>query len=267
MIACFPLRHGPLPPGPGVLFGWRITSTFGGRINPVTGRPGNHGGMDLAFIGCTGEPIMAPCGGLVAQGWDPSGGGNWTGIVGDDGCYWGLGHALRFAPGVAGRRVLAGTVVAYVGTTGGSTGPHLHIAYRAPGAGRYCDPWDLLHAAEVRGAMPAGRLISIPAALTKDWLDMATEDDVRRIVREELRTAGEYILVVDGRAAARGTGALQAWVINGFKKRWMPTNDYTEWVKALGRDGVAVRDVGLRGDGDPYIALLDLCELAGTEHP
>jgi hypothetical protein len=151
----FPLRPGPLPPATGVLNGWQITSYFGGRIDPLTGRAGNHGGMDLAYYGCTGEPMIAVADGWVSQGWDSSGGGNWSGLTLDDGSYWGYGHAQRFEPPSGrNRRVQAGDVIGYVGTSGGSTGPHLHIAYRPPGSSRYADPYDLLVAAATGGPIP-----------------------------------------------------------------------------------------------------------------
>lgn len=146
----FPLPQGPLRSGVGHMAGWQITSYFGGRIDPLTGRPGNHGGMDLAYAACAGQPIYAPLAGRVAQSWDPSGGGNWTGLLIDDGSYWGFGHASAFAPNVNGRRVEAGTILAYVGSTGASTGAHLHAAYRPRGATAYADPYDLLADAEHR---------------------------------------------------------------------------------------------------------------------
>jgi murein DD-endopeptidase MepM/ murein hydrolase activator NlpD len=187
----FPLHRGPLSPLPGVLYGWRVTSYFGGRIHPITGRPGNHGGMDLAYWGCEGEPIIAPCSGRVTQSWDRSGGGNWTGLAGDDGCYWGFGHASRFAGGVNGRHVGPGAVLAYVGNTGGSSGAHLHVAYRPPGALRYGDPYDLLYGSSLAGE---ALLVTVGAdplyALERDWFAMANDDDLRRIVREELLEIG-----------------------------------------------------------------------------
>lgn len=153
-LACFPLDPGPYrplhDPARSILGGWLVTSYFGGRIDPLTGRPGNHGGMDLAFGGCAGQPMRAPIPGRVAQGWDKSGGGNWTTLYGDDGSRWGFGHASSFAPGVNGTHVAAGTVLAFVGTTGGSTGPHDHIAY-APTGGAYADPFNLLNECSAAG--------------------------------------------------------------------------------------------------------------------
>lgn len=256
MATVFPLPEGPTL-GLGVMHGWRITSTFGARPHPVTGRPGNHSGMDLAWYGCTGQPIYAPCAGRVSQSWDPSGGGNWTGITGHDGCYWGLGHAARFEPGVNGAYIEAGRCVGYVGSTGASTGAHLHAAYRAPGASRYSDPHDLLAAAPVR---PGG---STPPP-TGDWFAMATEADLKRVIdnalvdlRRDLNQQAN--LLVDGRP-----GQLAAWLLStsAMTKRRLP-NQPVDYPKLLGdaiRDGrlPEVRDLGMRSHGDPYIAMLDL---------
>lgn len=157
----FPLHHGPLASAVGVTCGWQITSYFGGRIDPITGRPGNHGGEDLAFSGCTGQEMIAVADGWLTQGWDSTGGGNWSGLRADDGRYFGYGHASSYAaaPGVdpargGSRRVSAGDVIAYVGSTGAATGPHLHFAYRPAGSASYADPYDLLDAACAAGTDP-----------------------------------------------------------------------------------------------------------------
>lgn len=142
----FPLARGPLGPGIKVVGGWFETSLFGGRIDPISGRPGNHGGEDLAYSGCFNEPMFAVKSGLISQGWDPGGGGNWTSLFCDDGDYFGYGHAFRYEwVGGGSRWVNAGDVIAYVDSTGGSTGNHLHFAYKPRGASRYADPYDLLH--------------------------------------------------------------------------------------------------------------------------
>ena len=155
------LRFFPLPLGPArpshdpahnVIGGWVVTSYFGGRIDPIKGVPGRHGGMDIAGVTVFAQPLVAVIDGVVGQAWDPTGGGWWTSLTGPDGTMFGYGHADHYAdpdgPGPAanynGRAVSAGTVLGYVGTTGASTGAHLHFAYRPAGASSYADPFDLL---------------------------------------------------------------------------------------------------------------------------
>jgi murein DD-endopeptidase MepM/ murein hydrolase activator NlpD len=144
-IDVYPASRGPYADAPGYTYGWQITSYFGGRIDPITGQQGSHGGEDQAYYGCGGAPIIAPISGLLSQGWDSSGGGNWSGLSGDNGDYWGFGHAASFVwPGGGSRWVEAGDVIAYTDSTGGSTGAHNHIAYRPRGASGYRDPHDVL---------------------------------------------------------------------------------------------------------------------------
>lgn len=141
----YPLPEGPYGYSTGRQGGWIITSYFGGRIDPLRGVPGNHGGQDIAGAGINGAPFYAVVDGYVSQGWDPGGGGNWTTLYATNGARFGYGHAQKFAPGVNGRNVAAGTLLGYVGTTGGSTGPHLHFAYDSEDAGgSYNDPYDVL---------------------------------------------------------------------------------------------------------------------------
>lgn len=153
------MAPGPCAPAADVQGGWQITSYFGGRVDPITGVPGSHGGQDLAYYGCRGAELYAPSAGTLSQGWDPSGGGNWSGITLDDGSYIGIGHALSFAPGNSYRRVYAGELIAFCDSTGGSTGDHVHIAYRPAGSYYYADPYDLLNDSQHRmvgGAQPPG---------------------------------------------------------------------------------------------------------------
>lgn len=166
-LTCFPLPLGPYTPAHNparnVLGGWLVTSYFGGRLDPVTGVPGTHGGMDLAGPGVAGKPIIAPVDGYVSQSWDPTGGGNWTSLITAGGYRFGFGHASSFAPGVNGRTVTAGTVLAYVGSTGHSTGAHLHYAYAAPGTVGWGDPFDTLSACSARiGGTPDTPVITSP---------------------------------------------------------------------------------------------------------
>lgn len=105
--------------------GARITSTFGVRKHPVLGYTRAHKGVD--FGAGTGTPILAAGDGVVLEARRWSGYGNWLRIRHSGQWDTGYGHISRYAPGIkAGTRVHQGQVVAYVGSTGLATGPHLH---------------------------------------------------------------------------------------------------------------------------------------------
>ena len=112
----------------------RLTSGFGTRRHPVLGRTRMHKGVDYAAG--TGPPIMAAGDARVQfVGWK---GGYGRAVILDHGRgYTTLyGHMSRFANAKAGQRIGQGTVIGYVGTSGMSTGPHLHYEFRVNGAHR-----------------------------------------------------------------------------------------------------------------------------------
>jgi murein DD-endopeptidase MepM/ murein hydrolase activator NlpD len=118
---------------------FRITSTFGPRINPVTGNYSNHQGLDLAAP--EGTPVYAAREGRVsAQGEDPIYGlyiivthnDNWVSLY---------GHLSRIETTLQ-QQVNSSTLIGRVGSTGQSTGPHLHFELRQNGVSQ--DPQRLL---------------------------------------------------------------------------------------------------------------------------
>jgi len=105
--------------------GARITSTFGMRRHPVLGFNRGHKGVD--FGAGTGTPILAAGDGVVLEARRWAGYGNWLRIRHSGQWDTGYGHISRYAKGIRpGVHVRQGQVVAYVGSTGMSTGPHLH---------------------------------------------------------------------------------------------------------------------------------------------
>jgi murein DD-endopeptidase MepM/ murein hydrolase activator NlpD len=104
----------------------RITSVFGSRRHPVLGSIRNHKGTDYGAN--SGTPIMAIGDGTVIRaGWG-GGYGNMIEIRHPNGFVTRYGHMRSFAKGIhAGSRVKMGEYIGYVGTTGLSTGPHLHF--------------------------------------------------------------------------------------------------------------------------------------------
>lgn len=116
-----------------------VTSYFGGRVDPFTGEwDYNHNGVDLAAPKNT--PIYATRSGIVTfTGYQDNGAGNYIWINHGDGFSTIYMHMTRYIVEY-GQYVEAGEIVGYVGTTGRSTGYHLHFGiYYAPW-GRYVDP-------------------------------------------------------------------------------------------------------------------------------
>lgn len=115
----------------------RISSTFGSRRHPIHGSWRNHNGVDYAAP--TGTPIHATADGVVEYIGAQRGYGN-TIILKHHSNYSTLyAHQSRFAKGLRkGDRVEQGQLIGYVGSTGWSTGPHLHYEFRI--AGKPVDP-------------------------------------------------------------------------------------------------------------------------------
>ncbi|MFM5949350.1 MAG: M23 family metallopeptidase [Novosphingobium sp.] len=112
------------------LAGATLTSRFGLRRHPLYGDLRSHSGVDLAAP--TGTPVYAASAGYVGSaGW--SGGyGLMIAIDHPGGMETRYGHLSRLAVG-SGQYVTAGTLIGYVGSTGDSTGPHLHYEIRING--------------------------------------------------------------------------------------------------------------------------------------
>lgn len=101
----------------------RITSNFGMRRHPILGYARLHAGVD--FGAGWGSPIRATADGVVSFAGRHGGHGNYVRIDHGGGLGTGYGHMSSIAAW-AGTRVRAGQVIGYVGSTGLSTGPHLH---------------------------------------------------------------------------------------------------------------------------------------------
>lgn len=115
--------------------GGHITSGFGRRFHPILGYSRLHAGVDIGAA--YGSPIYAVGDATVIfSGWH-GGHGNYVKLDHGGGYATGYGHMSRIAVG-SGSRVRAGQVIGYVGSTGLSTGPHLH--YELYRSGTPVDP-------------------------------------------------------------------------------------------------------------------------------
>lgn len=112
-----------------------LSSSFGWRRNPVTGRHAMHEGLD--FAAPSGSPIYAASGGVVTEARFRSGYGNLVEIMHGNGLSTRYAHASKLKV-KEGDLVEKGQVIALVGSTGRSTGPHLHFEVRI--AGHALDP-------------------------------------------------------------------------------------------------------------------------------
>lgn len=113
----------------------RVNSGVGMRLNPVVGRPMFHAGVDLAAR--TGKGVCATAEGIVTYAGLRGGYGLLVIVTHDGGYETRYAHLSRITT-TNGARVERGTMVGLVGSTGRSTGPHLHYEVRR--YGRVLDP-------------------------------------------------------------------------------------------------------------------------------
>ena len=117
-----------------------MSSGFGPRFHPILKEVRLHGGVDWAAP--TGTPIVAARSGQIALAGNGGSYGNVVYIDHDGALQSRYAHLDRFAPGLTkGQQVTAGDIIGFVGTTGRSTGPHLHFEMRR--AGEPIDPFSL----------------------------------------------------------------------------------------------------------------------------
>ena len=150
----------------------RISSVFGLRMHPILGTLRRHEGTDYAAN--AGTPVRAVGDAVVVRaGW--SGGyGNLIELRHPNGYVTRYGHLRGFARGIrAGAHVSIGQTIAYVGTTGLSTGPHLHFEVIVGGAQR--DPRVALN---LKGGQPIPNSEREAFAALRDRL-MASLDNAR----------------------------------------------------------------------------------------
>lgn len=137
--------------------GGTFRSGFGSRRHPLLGYVKSHTGVDWAAP--PGTPIMAAGDGVVNYADWKSGYGNYIKIQHTNGYETAYAHQTRFAAGIRkGVAVRQGQVIGYVGSTGLSTGPHLH--YEVLVNGNYVDP--------MRIKLPRGRTLDGEVLATFD---------------------------------------------------------------------------------------------------
>lgn len=116
-------------PVPGTL---TITSHFGTRTDPITGASAYHSGMDIAGPGVNGKPVVAMFDGTVIKSGYNGGLGLSVTLRHEGGMETVYGH-LSALNAPLGKKVKAGKEIGKIGSTGRSTGPHLHLMVRING--------------------------------------------------------------------------------------------------------------------------------------
>lgn len=116
----------------------RYSSNFGMRIHPVTGKRRMHQGIDIAAP--TGTPIYASADGTVEMAKWNGGYGLYVQLAHGGDMETRYGHMSRLNVS-AGQRVLKGELIGFVGSTGRSTGPHLHYEVRIAGKAVNPEPY------------------------------------------------------------------------------------------------------------------------------
>lgn len=128
-----------------------LTSGYGMRRHPVLGGRRKHNGIDLAAP--TGTPVYATADGTVSRANWFSSYGKYISIEHGGELQTRYAHLSRIAVS-DGQRVRKGDVIGYVGSTGRSTGPHLHYEVRV--SGRAVDPRPYLDDTARLAALPGG---------------------------------------------------------------------------------------------------------------
>ncbi len=170
--------------------GARLSSGYGKRKHPILGYTRLHKGLD--FAAPRGTPIMAAGDGVVEVAGRNGGYGNYVRIRHGAGYKTAYGHMNGFAKDIkAGRRVEQGQVIGYIGSTGRSTGPHLH--YEILKGGTQVNP----------------RRLKLPDARTLAGAELAAFQAARAALIAQAREAqSSPLLAASG--ALRGAAAPQA---------------------------------------------------------
>lgn len=181
----------------------RVSSNYGWRINPVTKKRQFHSGVDLAAAG--GTPIQSTTPGTVYRvAYEKNGFGNYVVVQDRNGNLHYYAHMSRTAARV-GQPVFRGTRIGYVGTTGRSTGNHLHYGVKA--GGNWTNPWAWLRGA--RGYATGG--FPLPGELffaNENGIEMMGKMGKRNVVANNMQ-------IIDGIRSGIYSGMLKLQNQNG----------------------------------------------------
>ncbi|MBR0874264.1 M23 family metallopeptidase [Bradyrhizobium tropiciagri] len=163
-----------------------MRSGFGGRRHPILGYVKMHTGVDWATA--YGTPIFASGNGMIEKVGYEGGYGKYIRIKHANGYETAYGHMSAFAKGMEiGKKVRQGQVIGFVGSTGQSTGPHVH--YEILVNGRFVDP--------MRVKLPRGRSLEGPM--------LAAFEKARDGIDAQMNSRGSSRIVSDASSATPQT--------------------------------------------------------------
>ncbi|XBS67829.1 peptidoglycan DD-metalloendopeptidase family protein [Wolbachia endosymbiont of Armadillidium arcangelii] len=126
---------------------YRISSKFGNRKHPIRGKVVFHKGVDYAAK--LGTPIHAAAEGIIEYIGNNGGYGKYIKVKHENGYSTCYAHISKFSSDIKlGSKIKQGQVIAYVGSTGVATGPHLH--YEVMYNGKHIDPLTIAHRTEIK---------------------------------------------------------------------------------------------------------------------
>lgn len=196
----------PWPPG------HKIRSPYGTRKHPINGRTQKHRGVDVGYDG----PIYAPADGVVVhKGADlnkRTGGGHTLILKHDNpAIHTAYYHLREPSPLAKGQTVKAGEQIGHTGTTGASTGVHLHFETRKNRAwGSDFDPETVLDSCHASNNVDTS--LAKPKKLEVDGVLGA---NTWKAVQRMLNAQGGHRLTVDGQPGRTTVMALQQWLNHG----------------------------------------------------
>lgn len=160
--------------------GARLSSHFGKRRHPISGYTRMHKGTD--FAAPTGTPVYAAGHGVIERASRYGGYGHYVRIRHANGYKTAYAHLSRYGSAIrSGRRVRQGDVIGYVGSTGASTGPHLH--YEVMIRGKHVNAMSL--------NFPTGRKLTDTPEIMDAFEARRTQiDRIRRELGAEIDVAG-----------------------------------------------------------------------------
>lgn len=191
-------------------FAWisYVTSPYGYRVHPITGEKDLHRGVDIGIA--EGTPIKAIQDGIVVSAGNAGDYGLSVVIEGEDGYQSRYAHCSSISVG-AGQEVKCGDVIAFVGSTGSSTGPHLHL--EVTHNGEYLDPYYYMAGGD-EGYLPGGGAAGGPDFTDDPGTAMGDGSFEAMLAEAEKYLGYPYVLGGSSPSTSFDCSGYVSWVIN-----------------------------------------------------